>query len=523
MRFTNCDLLILCFSSPAACKSHRKFSTYTFLLPAVQKSQSVENCYVESNFLKESNAQELLDKMPVWDVVSITAAIGDAAREQRHDGALYLFSKMIMHNIRPTESSFGTVIPSSTALGNLCMGKQLHAFAMKLGVQSNVFVGSSLVDLYAKLSSSVDDARSAFEDTHEPNVVSFTALMCGYLKSGRFKEALELFKSMPERNVITWNAIICGFSQSGQNEEALSLFIQMLKEGLVLPDQGTFPRVIIAAANIAALGIGRSFHACALKFLGSNDVHVSSSTANSLISFYARCGSVEDSVLIFNRLLADQRSTIVSWNALACGYAQNGRATEAMELFKRMQMNGLQPNRVTILVLLWAYNHAGLVEEGLSYFNMVKLKYPADIIDSAHYACMVDLLSRSGRFGEAERFLHDLPVDPGIEFWKALLGGCQIHSKRELGDYATQRILALDPRDVSSYIMLSNAHSAAGRWQSMSMIRRTMREKGMKRVPGFSWIEIANQVHNFVTADRYHRQKDDIYMLLRVFFQHSTS
>ncbi|GAB2270335.1 hypothetical protein Dimus_005239 [Dionaea muscipula] len=259
MRLTNCDLLILCFSSPAACKSRRKFSTCTLLPPAAQKSQShliqQGNCYGESNFLKESNAHELLNKMPAWDVVSITAAIGDAAREQHHDGALYLFSKMIMHNIRPTESSFGDVIPSSTALGNLGMGKQLYAFAMKLGVQPNVFVGSSLVDLYAKLSSSVEDARSAFEDTHEPNVVSFTALMCGYLKSGRFNEALELFKSMPERNVITWNAIICGFSQSGQNEEALSLFIQMLKEGLVLPDQETFPCVIMVAANIAALGI----------------------------------------------------------------------------------------------------------------------------------------------------------------------------------------------------------------------------------------------------------------------------
>lgn len=280
-----------------------------------------------------------------------------------------------------------------------------------------------------------------------------------------------------------------------------------------MPTQSTFPCAVCAAANIASIGIGRSFHACAVKFLGKLDVFVS----NSLISFYAKCGSMEDSLLVFNKLL-DERN-IVSWNAVLCGYAQNGRGKEAIDFYQKMTFAGCKPNGVTLLSLLWACNHAGLVDEGYSYFNQARLDNPS-MLKPEHYACMVDLLSRSGQFKQAEEFIHDLPFDPGIGFWKALLGGCQIHSNVELGEFAAQRILALDPGDVSSYVMMSNAHSAAGKWQSVSILRREMKEKGMKRIPGCSWIEIRSKVHVFVTGDKNHHQKDEIYSALRFFVEH---
>ncbi|GMG99688.1 hypothetical protein Nepgr_001528 [Nepenthes gracilis] len=451
--------------------------------------------------------------MRMWDVITATAIIGRSVRCHRHQEAIYLFSKMLVSNIRPNEFTFGTLIPSSTALRDLDVGKQLHACAIKIGLQSNIFVGSALVDLYTKLSN-IEVAELAFDDTHMPNVVSYTTMISGYLKNKRFDEALNLFQMMPEKNVVSWNAMISGLSQMGQNEEATNLFINMMREGS-LPDHLTFPCAITAAANIASLGMGRGFHGCAVKVMDDLDVFV----GNSLISFYARCGSIEDSVLVFKKL---NERTVVSWNSLIYGYAKNGRAMEALELFKKMKMDGFHPNGVTILGLLMACNHAGLVEEGLSYFNMLKLEYPR-ILNPTHYSCMVDLLSRSGRLGEAERFLVDLPFRPGIGFWKALLGGCQIHSNKQLGEFAVQRILALDPADVSSYIMISNVHSVAGRWQCMSIIRREMWEKAMKRIPGCSWIEIRGKVHNFVTRDQNHCQKDEIYMVLKVFLGHINS
>ncbi|XP_043707314.1 pentatricopeptide repeat-containing protein At5g42450, mitochondrial [Telopea speciosissima] len=452
-----------------------------------------------------SDARQVFEETCGWSLVSATTVIGHFARHGRHKEAIGIFSRMLVLNIRPNEYAFAILIHSSVVVKNLHFGTQLHACAAKMGLQSNVFVGSSLVDTYAKLSS-IEEAQRAFRDTHNPNVVSYTTLFSGYLKNERLEAALWLFQEMPERNIVSWNAMIGGCSQMGHNEEAVNLFIEMHREGWHL-NESTFPCVFSAAANIAALGMGKSFHACAIKTLTKHDVFV----GNSLISFYAKCGSMEDSLLAFDRI---PERNVVSWNAVICGYAQNGRGKDALESYQMMQMSGVRPNGVTLLCVLWACNHAGLVEEGITYFNQARTEDP-NALTPEHYACMVDLLSRYGLFSEAERFLQQLPFDPGVGFWKALLGGCQKHSNMELGQLAARQILALDPEDVSSYVLLSNAHSAAGRWQSVSLIRKEMKEKGMKRIPGCSWIEVKNRVHIFVTGDRRHNKMDEIYMVLR--------
>ncbi|XVE61817.1 hypothetical protein DITRI_Ditri06bG0069600 [Diplodiscus trichospermus] len=457
-------------------------------------------------FLK---ACQMFDEVSDLDVVSATSVIGSFSKQHHHKEAICLFSRMLFNNIRPTEYTFGTVIHSSTLLKDLIIGKQLHGCAIKTGLNSNVFVGSAILDFYSKLSK-IEEARMVFEDTHDPNVVSYTTLISGYLKKEMFEDALGLFEVMPERNVVSWNAMICGFSQTGLNEESVNLLIQMLREG-VMPSESTFPCAIIAAANIAAHGMGKSFHACVFKCLGS---HLNVFIGNALISFYAKCGSMEDSLLVFDKL---HERNIVSWNALICGYAQNGRGKEAIEFYERMLVSGFRPNHVTLLGLLWACNHAGLVSEGYSYFNMARHKEP-NLLKPEHYACIVDLLSRSGHFKEAEGFIRDLPFEPGIGFWKALLGGCQIHSNMELGEYAARKIMALDPEDVSSYIMLSNAHCAAGRWEIASKMRREIKEKQMKRIPGCSWVEIRSKIHVFLNKDSKHCQMDDICRVLRSHF-----
>ncbi|KAK6942916.1 Pentatricopeptide repeat [Dillenia turbinata] len=457
-----------------------------------------------------SDAYQVFDKVSNLNVSVATSIIGRFVKQSQYERAIYLFSRMLVLNIRPNEFTFGTVLHSSVLLKDLNLGKQFHAFTTKIGLQCNVFVGSAVLDMYAKLST-IEEARRAFEDTDEPNIVSYTSLIHGYLKKGKFEDAKMLFGAMPERNVVSWNAMIGGSSQMGYNEEAVNIFIKMLREGM-RPNESTFPCAISAAANIAALGMGQSFHACAVKFLGKFDVFV----GNSLISFYVKCGSMEDGLLIFNKLT---ERNIVSWNAMICGYAQNGQANEALDFFDKVQFAGLKPNSVTILGLLLACNYAGLVDKGYSYFNMVRNENPS-MLKAEHYACVVDLLSRSGRFEEAKRFIGNLPFDPGLGFWKALLGGCQIHSNMELGELASRRILELDPADVSSYVMLSNAHSAAGRWQSVSMIRTKMRMKEMKRVPGCSWIQVKNELHVFIARDQTHKEKDETYEVLRIFLEH---
>lgn len=459
------------------------------------------------------DALQLFDELSNRDVVSATSLLGHLAKRNHHKGAIICFSRMLELSITPNEFTFGTVIHSSVVLEDLALGKQFHSCAMKLGLSSNVFVGSAILDSYVKLSN-LEEAKKVFKETHKPNVVSYTTMISGYLKEERFDEAMALFRKIPEKNVVSWNAMISRCSQTGNNEEAVNLFVQMFREGH-WPSESSFPCAIIAAANIAALGMGRSFHACAVKFLGELDVFV----GNSLVSFYAKCGSMEDSLLAFNKL---PKKNVVSWNAVICGCAQNGKGKEAIDMFQKMKASVIRPNSVTLLGLLLACNHVGLVDEGYSYFNQARLEEPS-MLKAEHYACVVDLLSRSGRFQEAVKFITDLPFDPGIGFWKAILGGCRIHSNMELGEFAARKILELDPGDVSSFVMLSNAHSAAGRWHGVSQIRDEMKEKGLNRVPGCSWIEMKNKSHVFVTGDRRHTQKDEIYEVLSFFLKHVTN
>ncbi|KAF8775368.1 hypothetical protein HU200_004786 [Digitaria exilis] len=403
--------------------------------------------------------------MPHRDVVSATAAIGALTRRGRHRDALAMFSKVLADGVAPNEFTFGTVLRSATALRAPRVGAQLHAFAAKLGLCSNVFVGSALLDHYAKIGA-MREAQSALEDTREPNVVSYTALIAGLLKNGMFDEAERLFRRMPERNLISWNAMIGGCSQAGLSEEAVNLFLEMCREG-VTPNQNTFPCL---------------------------------------------CGSLEDSVLALRKI---EQKSVVSWNALICGYAQNGKGKEALDAYKAMRATGLKPNDVTLLGLLFGCNHAGLVNEGYALFKTAQMEQPG-ILKPEHYACVVDLLSRAKRFDDAKRFLEELPFEPGIGFWKALIGGCQIHWNRELAESVAKRIHALDPKDTSSYILLSNVYSAVGSWQSVSMVRREIKEKGLKRITGCSWIEVQDKVHVFFSGDCRHQQSDEIYSMLEV-------
>lgn len=456
-------------------------------------------------------ALKLFDELPEKNVVSASALLSRLAKSHRYGEVLLLFSRTLLLHIRPNEFTFGTVIHSSVALKDFHLSRQLHSLSIKMGLNSHVFVGSVVLDAYAK-SSTIEDARRAFEDMNHPNVVSYTTLICGYLMRGRFDDAVGVFREMPEKNIVSWNAVIGGCSQMGRNEEAVNFFIEMLREGWV-PNRDTLPCAISAAANIAGLGMGRSFHACVIKHLGKPDVF----SCNSLISLYAKCGNVEDSLLVFDKLT---ERNIVSCNAVICGLGQNGKAKEAIDFFENMQCAGFKPNGITCLLLLWACNHSGLVDEGFLYFNKWRSEELSDLLEPEHFACMVDLLSRSGRFVEAERFISNLPFDPGIGFWKAVLGGCQVHSNFELGELAARKILGLDPTDVSSYVMLSNAHSAAERWDSVSSVRKEMKVRGLARVPGCSWIEVKSKLHVFVTSDRNHNQKEEIYMMMGVFLEH---
>lgn len=343
-------------------------------------------------------------------------------------------------------------------------GKQIHSHIIKAGLDSNVRITSALLDMYAK--------------------------------SGSMCDVREVFARMTEQDRVSWTAMITGCAENGFVEEALELFCHM-KKANASPDEFTISSVLAACASVS-LEQGKQVHAY-VKKIGLELVVI---VGNSLLTMYAKCGSIESAHQVFGEML--QRN-LSSWNSMIMGCAQHGQGKDALQLFKQMQEANLQPDHITFLGVLHACCHIGLVNEGYHYFySMSRDHNITPRID--HYACMVDLLGRAGHLNEAEDFISLMPCEPGILVWQTLLGACRIHGNVELGVRAAEHLVDLDPQDVATYVLLSNIYAAAGRWDDRARVRKTMKDRGLRKEPGCSWIEVNNRVHAFVVEDKLHPQ-----------------
>ncbi|XP_057865522.1 pentatricopeptide repeat-containing protein At2g13600 [Cryptomeria japonica] len=450
------------------------------------------------------DARHVFDEIPERDVVTWSAMIGGYSQNGQDEDAVRLFRDMMVFGVKPNQFTFGSVVNACAKLEALEEGKQVHGYVVKIGFESNSVVGSVLVDMYAKCGS-IEDAHKVFDELPDRTVVASTAMVTGYVRNERVDKASELFWRMTERNVVSWNAMIAGYAQNGHNEEAVKLFVQMRCWGNS-PNQSTFSAVLSACGNLAALEKGRHIHGLIIKTLFKLGVFV----GNALTTMYAKCGVIEDARRVFDRVT---EQNVVTWNALIAGYAQHGEGEETLNLFEQMQKVGMKPNHVTFLCVLSACSHAGLVCEGQHYFYSMCQDYGL-VPRVEHYACVVDLLGRSGYLVEAEEFIEKMPLKPNAGLWKALLAACRIHANSELGQRAAEKIFELGEQHPSTYVILSNIYAEAGRWNDVAKVRVLMKDRGVKKAPAFSWIEVKNQVHSFVIGDRSHPQTEEIYAMV---------
>eukprot|EP01018_Ginkgo_biloba_P034481 Gb_05488 [translate_table: standard] len=428
-------------------------------------------------------ARHLFDIMPERDLVSWNAMIAGYAQHGNGDEALTYFLRMLSSGMKPDRITFTSVLSvcarfvpleqEKRALSTLEHGKQVHTHIITTGFESNVVVGSSLTDMYAK---------------------------CGSMEN-----AHKVFVNMPERNVVSWTAMILGYSQNGHGEVALKLFCQMLCTGLT-PDQFTFVIVLSACASLAALEHGKQVHAHIIRFKLESNVFVS----NALITMYAKSGSVEDAFLVFDKM---SERDVISWNSMIAGYAQHGQGKEAVQLFEQMLQSSMKPNDITFIGVISACSHAGLVDQGRQYFECMCRDH-CITPKTDHYACMIDLLGRAGHLGEAEDFLKSMPIEPDAVVWGTLLAACRIHGNMDLGKRAAEGLLELDSENDATYVLLANIYAAGGRWDDVAKVRKLMKDKRVKKNPGWSWIEIKNKVHTFTVEDRTHPQTSEIYTTL---------
>ncbi|MQM11885.1 hypothetical protein Taro_044796 [Colocasia esculenta] len=451
--------------------------------------------------------------------------------------ALGLYVRMCRLRKRPTSYTFTSLVGACAQMPAVRFATAVHGHICKLGLNSHVFVQTALIDFYSAVGSigesrkvfdemvdrdavcwttmilahaqvgDLDSARKLFDEMPDRSTVSWNTMIAGYARSGDVQSAASLFNQMPTRDLVSWTTMISCYSQNKQFKEAIETFEGMKGAG-VSPDEVTMTTVISACAHLGALDLGQEAHICVLQHGFDLDVY----TGCALVDMYAKCGSLERSLMVFFKL---KKKNLFCWNSAIEGLAMHGHGVEALSLFRMMNWeDDVMPNGVTFVSVLSACTHSGLVEEGRQMFSRMMHGYSIEP-EIEHYGCMVDLLGRAGHLQEALDMILSMKMEPSSVIWGALLGGCKIHGNMEIGEAARRQLMVLEP-DSSGYFALSvNMYAQANKWNQVASIRGVMRDKGVqKRNPGCSWIEIDGKVYDFAASDKSHPKWGDVAALL---------
>ncbi|CAN1124054.1 Pentatricopeptide repeat-containing protein At4g02750 [Linum perenne] len=336
------------------------------------------------------------------------------------------------------------------------------------------------------------------------DLTSWNSMISGYVKNGMAGKALDTFRSMRKKDTVSWNSLIAGYARKEDAFESLRTFYRMVSEGFE-PDQVTYVTVLGVCEQITALQFGMSIHASLIK----EGFGLTTMVGTSLIDMYAKCGSLACSRHVFDEM--NHYKNLVSWSAMISGYSIHGRAQEAIELFNQMtDETSIQPDEGVLTSVLSACSHGGLVKEGREIFNRMPKDYNITP-QLAHYSCFIDLLSRSGCLKEAHEVIQAMKIDPSSDIWAALLNGCRLHNNLELAEISAEKVLSLNPNNVSSYVSLSNVYASEKRWDDVERIRSLVRSKGLTKPPGCSFVEIDKRVHRFLVGDKSHEQTEEIH------------
>jgi hypothetical protein len=136
-----------------------------------------------------------------------------------------------------------------------------------------------------------------------------------------------------------------------------------------------------------------------------------------------------------------------------------------------------------------------------------------------HYACGVDLYGRAGQLDKAKELIESMPFQPDAMVWMTLLGSCKIYGNMKLASDVASRLLVAEPQQHSTYVLLSSMYSGLGMWSDRAALQKVMKNRGLSKVPGWSWIEVKNELHSFNAEDRSHPRMDEIYEMLRMLLQ----
>lgn len=508
---------------------------------------SIINFYSKVGLLED--AEVVFSRMVERDIVTWNLLIASYVQSGQVEKALNTCRLMRSEYLRFDCVTLASILAAAADTRTIKLGKEGHCYCIRNNFQSDVVVASSIVDMYAKCER-IDNAKQVFNsiilrdvvlwntllaayadlgrsgeasrlfyqmqlEGISPNIISWNSVILGFLRNGQMNEAKDMFLQMQslgvQPNLITWTTLISGLAQNSCGNEAILFFQEMLETG-IKPSTTTITCALSACTDVASLRNGRAIHG----YLIRHDLCLPTPIVTSLVDMYAKCGNIHQAKRVFD---ISPSKELPVYNAMISGYAMHGLAVEALALFKNLQQKGIDPDSITFTNILNACSHAGLVNEGLELFvGMVSDHQVKPSME--HFGCVVNLLSRCGNLDEALRVILTMPCDPDAHIIGSLLSICVKNNETELAECLSEHLLQLEPDNPGNYVALSNAYAASGRWNEASKVRDIMKEKGLRKNPGCSWIQIGEELHVFVACERSHPKTEEIYATLALLGMH---
>lgn len=524
-----------------------------------------------------NDAVEVFMEYPKPDVVLWTSIVTGYEQCGSPELALAFFSRMVVYEqVSPDPVTLVSVASACARLSDFRLGRSVHGFVKRRGLDTKLCLANSLLNLYGK-TGSVKCAENLFKEMPDKDIVSWSSMVACYADNGAETSALDLFNEMIYKRIQpNWVTVVSAlracacasnldegmkihklavnygfelettvsttlmdmYMKCFSPENAIDLFNRMPKKDVIawavlfsgyaeigmahkslgffcsMLSNGTRPDAIALVKILAAVSeLGIPQQAvCLHAFVIKSGFENNKFIGASLIELYAKCSSIDGANKVFKGMAYKD---VVTWSSIIAAYGFHGQGEEALKLFYQMANHSYnKPNNVTFISILSACSHAGLVKEGIKLFDIMVNKYQL-IPNPEHYAIMVDLLGRMGELDRALDIINNMPMQAGPHIWGALLGACRIHQNIKIGEVAAKNLFPLDPNHAGYYILLSNIYSVGKNWHNAGKLRTLIKENRLKKIVGQSMVVLKNGVHSFVAGDRFHDESDQIYEMLR--------
>lgn len=507
------------------------------------------NCIISANALLGSfdDAWDHLLNMERYnikpDVITWNSLLSGLTVNGLFGSVLTIFRRMQTESLQPNSSSVTSALQSVIELGLLNHGKEIHGYVIRQGLDYDVYVGTSLVDMYVK-SDRLAMAQAVFSSIRSSNIFAWNCLLSGYSFKGLFEDAESLLKQMVDAgmspdlvtwnsllsgyskwghrekalsimqeikrsglipNVVSWTALISGCSQKGNHNEALDFFIEMQQQ-CTKPNAATISCLLRSCSGLSLLQKGKEIHCLCIK----NDMIQDAFVATATVDMYSKSGDLDFAFKVFRMM---EKKPLAAWNCMIMGFATYSCGKEAILLFQELCAEGINPDSITFTALLSACKNSGLVTEGWNFFDSMSRDYNLAPTEE-HYCCMVDLLGRAGYLDEAWDFIQRMPLDPDATIWGSLLCSSRIHKNVEYAEMAVKHLFEMEPHNSANYVLMMNLYAMSNRWKDVENVKDLMNRLGVRHGQTWSWISVDHDMHCFSAEENAHPEAGEIFFEL---------